>query len=484
VSAPRWLGRPGDDVLEIQLPAGAALLVLIPRAQGAVSRALVISGEQCEKLGSRDWSWKGWFESEQIAIGSSSSPTYTYRWFGNAEVARTLSPLLEALGMSAGKHLYLSIDQTASFHFVPAEGRLRIQKSDLKSQRRAKVLVVDDSETIRKLLTHVIDEDPALECVEAVESPLRVEAAIVKHQPDVITLDIHMPEMDGVTLLKRILARHTIPVVMISALSKEEGTQVLEALEVGAVDYLQKPSMSDVKSFAPQIREKIRDASKARVKKASLRLSGAMRDLRSAEMDPQQLVVIGSSTGGTEALKSVLTRLPQRIPPILIVQHIPPVFSKAFADRMAQLCPFEVREARDGDLIEPGVVLIAPGGKQMKVRERQHELRVLIDDSPPVNRHKPSVDCLFDSVAALRRKKVVACILTGMGADGARGMLALRGGGARTFAQDEATSVVFGMPKEALRLGGAEVAVPLDRIADKLVELCRVPDVAGRRVTG
>ena len=194
--------------------------------------------------------------------------------------------------------------------------------------------------------------------------------------------------------------------------------------------------------------------------------------LNSDGVDFSFLIGIGSSTGGTEALKTVLTQLPEKIPPILIVQHIPPVFSKAFAERMNQLCPFEVKEAEDGESVTENKVLIAPGGRQMKVGLRNSLLHVIIDDSAPVNRHKPSVDVLFDSIALLQRKKVVAAILTGMGTDGAKGLLKLRHGGARTFAQDEATSVVYGMPKEAAKLGGVEKIISLDQVASNLLKAC------------
>lgn len=349
-------------------------------------------------------------------------------------------------------------------------GKLRVQA--VPPPRRTRVLIVDDSAPVRKLLTAVLSEDPELEVVGAIELPRMAEEAIERLKPDVMTLDIYMPEMNGVELLKRTLAKRVLPTVMISSLSLEEGGLVLDALEAGAVDYVQKPSMSELAIIAPIIREKIRNAAKAKVIRggAPRRAPGSTQSasgvLSFDRIDSTSLIAIGASTGGTEALKWVLTSWPQKTPPILIVQHIPAVFSKAFADRMNQLCAMEVREAVDGDVVEPSVCLIAPGGKQMKVRQTRDGLRVVIDDSSPVNRHKPSVDVLFDSLAETTGLKISAGILTGMGADGARGLLKLRQAGARTLAQDEATSVVYGMPREAAKIGGAEEIVPISAVAE------------------
>ena len=349
-------------------------------------------------------------------------------------------------------------------------GKLRVQAAP--ASRRTRVLIVDDSAPVRKLLTAVLSEDPELEVVGAIELPRLVEEAIERLKPDVMTLDIYMPEMNGVELLKQTLVKRALPTVMISSLSLEEGGLVLDALEAGAVDYVQKPSMSELATVAPTIREKVRNAANAKVIRggAPRRAFGSTQSsagvLSFERIDSASLIAIGASTGGTEALKWVLTSWPERTPPILIVQHIPAVFSKAFADRMNQLCAMEVREAVDGDVVEPSVCLIAPGGKQMKVRQTRDGLRVVIDDSSPVNRHKPSVDVLFDSLAETTGLKISAGILTGMGTDGARGLLRLRQSGARTLAQDEATSVVYGMPREAAKIGGAEEIVPISAVAE------------------
>jgi two-component system chemotaxis response regulator CheB len=483
MSLPPWFGKNREEVLELKVSPGSVMLVLVSSQPALVSLATVLSEEQIEHFVKNSELFSNWMRS----IGSLLSPATTFRLLGNKSEFAKLSLILSAFQLKSGNHISIGAGQGSLFQFIPQEGRIRISKtiSPVKpldigftassQERKTRVLVVDDSETIRKLLSRIINEDPQMECVATVEAPSQVAAAIEKHKPDVITLDIHMPEMDGVTLLKKLLPKYLIPTVMISALSKEDGTFVLDALEAGAVDYIQKPSFAELKILAPMICEKIRSARFSKVQKRVEKLSRTSEPppiVNVRAIDFSYLIVIGSSTGGTEALKNVLTRLPEKIPPILIVQHIPPVFSKAFADRMNQLCPFEVKEAEDGELVQVSKVLIAPGGRQMSVREVKGDLKIVIDDSDPGNRHKPSVDVLFDSVAALQRKKVSAAILTGMGSDGARSLLKLRQNGARTLAQDEATSVVFGMPKEALKMGGAEEAVPLDEIATRILEAC------------
>lgn len=338
---------------------------------------------------------------------------------------------------------------------------------------KVRVLIVDDSDPVRKLLESVLSADEQIEVVASLGRPSLVEEAVARLKPDVVTLDIHMPEMNGVELLKALLQKRATPAVMISSLSMEEGGFVLDALEAGAVDYVQKPSMKELDVVAPVIREKVKSAAKSKVLRPSRPIASEPRRLMPTNFAPNALIAIGASTGGTEALKRILSSMPEAVPPILIVQHIPPVFSKAFADRMNQVCAFEVREARDGDEAHPSLALIAPGGAQMKARATGGTLRVTIDDSPPVNRHKPSVDVLFDSVAQLKGFHVAAGILTGMGADGAKGLLRLRQAGARTLAQDEATSVVYGMPREAAKIGAAETIAPLDEIAGLLLARCQ-----------
>jgi len=336
-------------------------------------------------------------------------------------------------------------------------------------QKKIKALIVDDSGTIRKLLKEILSVDPAFEIVAEAEKPSQVEDLIIKHKPDLITLDIHMPEMDGVTLLKNYLPKYKIPTVMISSISKEEGPQVLDALESGAVDYIQKPQMNQLAEAAQIIRERLKTAAQVKVRIRNKVVKHVAGQKKFADLD--SLVVIGSSTGGTEALREVFQGLPSEIPPIVVVQHIPPVFSAAFAQRLNQILPFEVKEAKDGDIVKPNQILIAPGGQQMSIKKKGSQLTIVVSDDAPMNRHKPSVDYLFKSVAQLQLPKVIAGVLTGMGADGAEQLKSLKQFGAKTFAQDEATSVVYGMPKEAYERGGADKKVPLENIAMHIIDL-------------
>jgi len=330
---------------------------------------------------------------------------------------------------------------------------------------KKKVLIVDDSKTIRDLLERLFRQDSELEVIGKATNPIEAWEMIKRERPDVITLDIHMPEMDGVTFLETLLPKDPIPVVMITSISQEESGHLFRALELGAVDYIQKPSLPELNSIGPMICEKVRQAATGKVLHKQKKLNPITRSLSGQGLDQSTIVAIGSSTGGTEALKHVLTELPKGIPPIVIVQHIPPVFSAAFANRLNQLCPFEVKEARSGDILLPDQVLIAPGAKQLSLAPSGNTYCVKITDDPPVNRHKPSVDVLFDSVAKHIGKKAIGIILTGMGADGAKGLLKMREAGARTAAQDEESCVVFGMPKEAIRLGAVEEIRPLNEIA-------------------
>ena len=340
--------------------------------------------------------------------------------------------------------------------------------------KKTRVLVVDDSSSIRTLLTKVIGSASDLEVVATVDHPHKAKAAIEQFKPDVITLDIHMPDQDGVSLLKELMPRYKIPTIMITSITMQEGPMVLNALEAGAVDYIQKPKFEDLAEVTQTIQESIRAAAKVKVRGSSAVYRRSVKSAsKSLSNDYEQIIAIGSSTGGTEALKVVLTRLPADIPPIVIVQHIPPVFSKAFADRLNEICPFEVFEGVDGMELKSGRVIVAPGGKQMRLKKTPTGYCVSIRDEAPVNRHCPSVDVLFDSCADLVKERAIGVILTGMGADGARGLVKMKQAGAPTFAQDEASCVVFGMPKEAIRMGGASKVVPLDRMASEVQKVIK-----------
>ncbi len=328
----------------------------------------------------------------------------------------------------------------------------------------ARVLVVDDSATLRKLLKGLIEQDSRFRWVGEASKPSQVSALIRELHPDLVTLDIHMPEMDGVELMKRVLAPASVPTVVVTALSQEEGPKVFEALEAGAVDYVQKPSFQDWKQTAEVIREKLFEAASAHVHASTVNTKTLV-----ASLDTRGILALGASTGGVEALRQVLVRLPEGIPPTVITQHIPPVFSEAFAKRLNELCAFEVREAKNGDQLRPGLALIAPGGIHLRVKKTPSGGVVELDSSDPVNRHRPSVDVMFASVAAEYGSQAIGVLLTGMGADGARSLMKMRECGARTIAQDEASSVVFGMPRAAIQLGAAQEVLALDQVPEQLI---------------
>ncbi|PWU19332.1 MAG: chemotaxis response regulator protein-glutamate methylesterase [Bdellovibrio sp.] len=338
-------------------------------------------------------------------------------------------------------------------------------------RKKIKVLIVDDSSTIRKVLASICEQDPTIEVLGALERPSLVEPFIEKNRPDVMTLDIHMPEMDGVTLLKKIQSKHPIPTVMISSLTREDGPYVFDALANGAFDYIQKPSFQDIPILAPTILERIHLASTSKVQRAK---AEPVARPTSEKWRQDHMILIGSSTGGTDAVARLFRQFPDQIPPVLVVQHIPPVFSKAFADRLNSSSNFLVKEAEDGDLVEPNKVLIAPGGKQMGLAETSGgKVCVHITDDAPVNRHKPSVDYLFFSAVKLQSTKVVGIILTGMGADGARGLKALRDLGCHTIGQDEASCVVYGMPKSAAEMGAVEIVSPLEEMGQRISRILK-----------
>jgi two-component system, chemotaxis family, protein-glutamate methylesterase/glutaminase len=361
-------------------------------------------------------------------------------------------------------------DHAFDLQFFPEQARVRISKQEKESveARKIKVMIVDDSKTIHTLLRKIFAQDPTIEIVAGVENPLEAEAAVRQFKPDVITMDIQMPHKDGVSLVRELVPKFSVPIVMISAMSMEDGTAVLDALEAGAIDYIQKPVMEHLQELAPLIVEKIKVAAKVKIKQG--RVSSARTVLAKRNLDQSTVVAIGSSTGGIEALKEILIRLPANIPPVVIVQHIPAVFSRAVAERFNSLCKFDVKEAEDNDEVIPNRVLIAPGGTQMQLIKSGGGFRVRIDPSaPPCNRHKPSVDVLFDSVALHAKGNAVGIILTGMGADGARGLRTMRDAGARTLGQDEATCVVYGMPQAAVKQGAVERSLPLQEIAEELL---------------
>ncbi len=339
--------------------------------------------------------------------------------------------------------------------------------------KKSRVLIIDDSALMRQILQQVLQSDPALEVVGAASDPYVARDKIKALNPDVLTLDVEMPRMDGLTFLEKLMKGHPMPVVMISSLTEKGCDTTLRALSLGAVDFITKPKL-DVKTgtldIADEIVAKVKAAASARVfarsnsNGTSLHTPAPVAYLSQIKAT-HKIVAIGASTGGTEALKELLEVLPADFPGIVVVQHMPEKFTAQFAKRLDSLCKISVKEAEDGDRVLPGHALIAPGGKHMLLVRRGAEYSVKIVLTEPVNRHRPSVDVLFDSVAEQAGGNAVGVILTGMGNDGARGMLAMKNAGAFNVAQDEASCVVFGMPKEAIAMGGTHEVHPLNKIA-------------------
>ena len=355
--------------------------------------------------------------------------------------------------------------------------------------KRIRVLVIDDSASVRQAMTSILSADPEIEVIAAASDPFAAARYIQNELPDVVTLDVEMPRMDGITFLRKLMSQCPVPVVMCSSLVEEGSETLLQAMEAGAVDVILKPRIGVADHLAEahmRIRETVKGAAQARLgrRSAARKTDAPQAKLTADAMMPppgagamrrttEMVVCIGASTGGTEALREVLEALPANSPGIVVVQHMPESFTKAFAKRLNTLCKVDVKEAENGDTVMRGHVLIAPGGLRHTMLER-HGARyyVSVREGPLVSRHRPSVDVLFRSAARTAGSNAIGIIMTGMGDDGARGLLEMKEAGARTLAQDEATSVVFGMPKEAINRGAAERIVPLGHIANELLRAC------------
>lgn len=344
---------------------------------------------------------------------------------------------------------------------------------------KTRVLIVDDSALVRSLLAEIVNREPDMEAIGAAPDPLVAREMIRALNPDVLTLDVEMPKMDGLDFLERLMRLRPMPVVMVSTLTERGAETTLRALELGAVDFVAKPRIGvagGMWELARDITDRIRAAAQAKLH----RRAGASRALpeghTTAKPRPasysrpstEKLIAIGASTGGTEAIREVLTRLPADCPAVLITQHMPPGFTRSFAQRLDSLCRIVVSEAQDAERVLPGHAYIAPGGRHMRLARSGSNYMVAIDDSEPVNRHRPSVDVLFRSVAAHAGPNALGVMLTGMGKDGAAAMLEMKRAGSFTIAQDEASCVVFGMPKEAIALGAVDEVLPVTRIAERL----------------
>lgn len=332
-----------------------------------------------------------------------------------------------------------------------------------------RVLVVDDSAVVRKIFTEELSRDPDIEVVGTAPDPFVARDKIINLQPDVITLDVEMPRMDGITFLRKLMRHFPLPVIIVSSLTPRGGDLALEALSSGAVDVMCKPGGSySVGDMSLALIDKIKAASKAKVKAVHKQQAETPKPPLTLTRTTNKVIAIGASTGGTEALRVVLEQFPANAPGTLVVQHMPEHFTTSFAQRLDGLCAVEVKEATDGDAVVPGRVLIAPGNKHLTLRRSGALYYAQVKDGPLVCRHRPSVEVLFCSVAQNAGQNAIGVMLTGMGGDGANGMLQMRQAGAQTIAQDEASCVVFGMPKEAIKCGGVEFVDPLDRISERI----------------
>ncbi|MEF3191310.1 MAG: chemotaxis response regulator protein-glutamate methylesterase [Campylobacterales bacterium] len=337
-----------------------------------------------------------------------------------------------------------------------------------------RVLIVDDSATARAVLKEILQSDPDIEVVGVAPDAYIARDKIVELRPDVICLDVEMPRMDGITFLRKLMHYMPTPVIMVSSLTQKGAQTTLDALSAGAVDFVAKPhsNIYDGKDqIAAELIEKIKVAARVRVKARERQIVSEPINYTPLSETTQKVVAIGASTGGTVALEELLVKLPPNAPGIVVVQHMPPTFTGPFAQRLNSLCKVEVKEARNGDFVGMGQVLIAPGDYHMVLRRSGARYYVEIGGGEKVSGHRPSVDVLFNSVAKIAGANAIGVILTGMGSDGAKGLLAMRKTGARTIGQDEASCVVYGMPKVAYEIGAVEFQLPLDLIPNKILSL-------------
>jgi two-component system, chemotaxis family, protein-glutamate methylesterase/glutaminase len=351
----------------------------------------------------------------------------------------------------------------------------------MSAGRKIRVLIVDDSAVARRAIRDALSHDPEIEVVDAACDAYVAREMILKHDPDVITLDLEMPRMDGLTFLRILNEHHPLPVVVVSALTPQGSAKAMEAMDAGAVDVIAKPSGSQALGEAAHyLAYHVKAAARARLHPRSpgpgtTASPPAAPPRAPGEFSDRRIIVIGASTGGVEALRFLLPRLPDGLPPIAVVQHIPPNFSRLMAERLNELCPFEVREAVEGDTFRPGLCLVAPGDYHLALVRFGRGYRARLTQSPPVHHCRPAVDVLFRSAAEHAGAHAVAVLLTGMGVDGARGMKALHTTGAQTLAEHEDSCVVYGMPQAAIKLGAADEVVPLPKMPQAILQALAQP---------
>lgn len=340
---------------------------------------------------------------------------------------------------------------------------------------KIKVLIVDDSAVVRKIFSEELSKYSDVQVVGVAPDPYVAREKIVNLKPDVITLDIEMPRMDGLTFLRKLMKYYPLPTIIVSSLTPQGGKLTLEAMDIGAVDVIAKPSTAySVGDMSAQLVEKIRAASRVRLTKRDDSAAGtglSQEPIRALAQTSNKVIAIGASTGGTEALKNVLTKMPPNSPGIVIVQHMPANFTTAFAARLNDLSQIAVKEAEDNDSVTPGTALLAPGNYHMILRRSGARYYVEVKTGPMVHHQRPAVDVLFKSTAKYAGANAIGVILTGMGADGAEGLLEMKKAGAGTIAQDERSCVVFGMPKEAIKLGAADKVVSIEQIASEIIRM-------------
>lgn len=354
---------------------------------------------------------------------------------------------------------------------------------NVKSKKKYKVLIIDDSALARQTLSKIISSDPEIEVIGTAQDPIFAARKIMTDPPDVITLDINMPRMDGITFLKHLMNQTPIPVVVISGVTEQDTILAMQALELGAIEVINKPTSSLFDEFKIRICDSIKAAANAKISKRKNFFSKEKNKLFSSEIknynifkkkNSYEIIAIGASTGGTEAIKFILENLNTNVPGIAIVQHMPEKFTYYFAKRLNDLCSIKVKEAEEGDIVKPGLALIAPGNKHMIIKKRNNLFYVELSTAPFVNRHRPSVDVLFESIAIEAGDKAIGIILTGMGNDGAKGLLKMKESGAFTIAQDKESSVVFGMPQEAIKMGATDIILSLNEIPSFLLNDLKV----------